>query len=49
MAQAFHDGEAMNFLKEMVNEKGADGVVQVIGKTVKGMGKVGAEIFCRRI
>jgi len=32
-----------------VNEKGPDGVIQEIGKTIKGMGKVGAEIFCRRI
>ena len=49
MAQAFEDGEAMNFLKEMVNERGPDGVITEIGKTIKGMGKTGAEIFCRRI
>ena len=49
MAQAFEDGDAMNFLKEMVNEKGADGVIAEIGRTVKGMGKTGAEIFCRRV
>ena len=49
MAQAFEDGKAMNFLKEMVNERGPDGVITEIGKTIKGMGKTGAEIFCRRI
>ena len=49
MAQAFEDGEALGFLKEMVNEKGPQGVIHQIGKTVTGIGKTGAEIFCRRI
>ena len=49
MAQAFEDGDALDFLKEMVNEKGPQGVIDQIGKTVTGIGKTGAEIFCRRI
>jgi hypothetical protein len=49
IAQAFEDGEAMKFLKEMVNEKGPDGVIGEIGKKIKGIGQTGAEIFCRRI
>ncbi len=49
MGQAFEDGEAMSFLKEMVNDKGPQGVINEIGKTIKGMGQTGAEIFCRRI
>jgi len=49
MAQAFEDGEALEFLKELVNNKGPAGVIGEIGKTINGMGKTGAEIFCRRI
>ena len=33
MAQAFEDGEAMNLLNEMVNEKGPDEAITEIGKT----------------
>lgn len=39
----------MKFLQDMVNEEGPYGVIDEIGRTIKGMGKTGAEIFCRRI
>ena len=39
----------MNFLKEMVNEKGSEGVITEIRKKINGMDKAGAENFCRRI
>lgn len=42
-------GDTMFDLAEKANNEGPNGVVEHIKETVPGLGKIGGEIFCRRI
>ena len=49
MAEEYVDDEMMYELAVAANEEGPQGVVAHIEGTVKGMGRVGAELFARRV
>ena len=49
MAKEYVDDEKMYELAVAANEEGPQGVVRHIDGSVKGMGKMGAELFARRV
>ena len=49
MASEYVDDERMFELSVAANGEGAEGVVRHVKEMVKGMGRTGAELFCRRI